>query len=248
MYRPKYLTSILLLLSPVVFGCSGSPSHQQQSTSADTLVYGRVRASPDGIGKTYFGREIAQVMGFAGAAWLERDEREEEENAQVAIGLLPLNASSVVADIGAGTGYYTFRIARLVPQGKVLAVEVQDESVRYLQERVKAGGVQNVEVVKGRESTPQLLPLSVDVALMVDVYHELEYPQEMLRAIHAALRPGGKLVLLEYRAEDPTVPIKRLHKLSVRQAKKELEANGFQMVRQDDRLPIQHFLVFEKVE
>lgn len=185
-------------------------------------------------------------MGFGGAAWLERDERQEEENTELAIQKLPITPTSVVADIGAGTGYYTFRIARRVPQGKVYAVDVQDESVRFLEKRAKELGLANVEVVKGEATTPNLPENSVDLAMMVDVYHELEFPYEMLQALRKSLKPDGKLLLIEYRAEDPSIPIKKLHKLSVKQADKELAANGFKLVQRGDFLPIQHFLVYQK--
>ncbi|GAB2787622.1 class I SAM-dependent methyltransferase [Rhabdobacter roseus] len=230
--------------------CTSSTSRQQHTAAAvsDSVPYGRMTPSRDGIGKTYLGREIAQVMGFAGAGWLERDERQEEENTALAIEKLPIQATSVVADIGAGTGYYTFRMAPKVPQGKVYAVEVQDESIRYLRQRAQESGVENVTVIKGGARSPNLPAQAVDLAIMVDVYHELEYPREMLQALRQALKPGGKLLLIEYRAEDPNVPIKKLHKLSVAQANKELAANGFRLVERGDFLPIQHFLLYQKVD
>ncbi len=240
-----FLTACL----PLVLGCSTPSSSQQKKTAEsqpDGTVYGQKSASPDGIGKTYFDREIAHVMGFGGAGWLERDERQEEENTALAISKLPITPASVVADIGAGTGYYTFRIASKVPQGKVYAVDVQDESIDFMRNKAKELGLKNVEVVKGSAQTPNLPENSVDLAIMVDVYHELEYPYEMLQAIRKSLKSDGKILLLEYRAEDPTIPIKRLHKLSVVQATKELQANGFKLVQRGDFLPIQHFLVYEK--
>jgi len=202
----------------------------------------------DGTGKVYWGREIAGVMSASGADWLERDTRQEEENVALAISKLDLKTNSVVADIGAGTGYYTFRIAPKVPPGKVFAVEVQDEFISALEARQKELGLTNVEVVKGTGQSPNLPATSVDLAIMVDVYHELEYPQEMLQAIHKALKPTGKLLLLEYRAEDPAIPIKELHKMSVAQANKELGANKFKLYRREEFLPIQHFLLYEKVK
>jgi ubiquinone/menaquinone biosynthesis C-methylase UbiE len=229
-------------------GCNTPSTSQRQQTraEAESGAYGRVTASSDGIGKTYFGREIAHVMGFGGASWLERDERQEEENTALAISKLPITAGSVVADVGAGTGYYTFRIAPKVPQGKVYAVDVQDESVAYLRKKANDLGLKNVKVVKGSAQSPNLPENTVDLAIMVDVYHELEYPHEMLQALRKALKPDGKVLLLEYRAEDPSIPIKKLHKLSVDQANKELEANGFKLVDKEDFLPIQHFLVYQK--
>lgn len=237
----------LVVLGLCTLSCSSSSTSQSKQAS-DSTVYSYKAASPDGIGKVYLGREIAKVMNFAGAGWLERNERQQEENTELAIRELPLDSSSVVADIGAGTGYYTFRIAPKVPQGRVYAVDVQDESVRFLKNRARELNISNVEVVMGGAKSPNLPKGAVDLALMVDVYHELEYPHEMLQAIRESLKPNGRLLLLEYRAEDPAVPIKRLHKLSVEQANKELAANGFKLVQREDFLPIQHFLVYQKVE
>ncbi len=244
----NYLVALCLICA--CFGCTTSSSQQKNSaeTAVDTSVYGQMTATYDGIGKTYYGREIAHVMGFGGASWLERDERQEEENTALAISKLPITASSVVADIGAGTGYYTFRIAPKVPQGKVYAIDVQDESVQFLQKKARQLGQNNVEVVKGDAQSPNLPENSVDLAIMVDVYHELEYPHEMLQALRKSLKADGKILLLEYRAEDPSIPIKTLHKLSVAQANQELAANGFKLIQRGDFLPIQHFLVYQKEE
>jgi len=218
------------------------------SKSSATSIYTTKTPHPDGTGKVYYGREIAHVMSASGGDWLERDTRQEEENVALAISKLNLQSNSVVADIGAGTGYYTFRIAPKVPQGKVYAVEVQDEFLAALKTRKKELSLTNVEVIKGSNQSPNLPAASIDLAIMADVYHELEYPQEMLQAIHKALKPTGKLLLLEYRTEDPTIPIKELHKISVAQANKELGANGFKLYRKEDFLPIQHFLLYEKVK
>ncbi|MES2807452.1 MAG: class I SAM-dependent methyltransferase [Bacteroidota bacterium] len=203
-------------------------------------------ATPDGIGKFYMGREIAHVMGFEGAAWLERDTREQEENTKLAVSKMPVKATDVVADIGAGTGYYTFPIAAKLPQGKVYAVEIQQSAIDYLKQHAKDLGLNNVTVIKSTASSPNLPEASIDLAFMVDVYHELAYPQEMLQAVKRALKPGGKLLLIEYRAEDPTVEIKPLHKMSVAQVSKELKANGFSLISKGDFLPIQHFLLYQK--
>lgn len=238
---------IFTLSLPLFLGCSSSSSQQKNTTDTqpDSSVYGKMTATYDGIGKTYYGREIAHVMGFGGASWLERDERQEEENTALAISKLPIGPNSVVADIGAGTGYYTFRITPKVPQGKVYAVDVQDESVQFLRKKAEQLGLKNVEVVKGSAQSPNLPDNSVDLAIMVDVYHELEFPHEMLQSLRKALKPDGKILLLEYRAEDPTIPIKELHKLSIAQASKEMKANGFELVQKGDFLPIQHFLVYQ---
>jgi len=239
---------VLLVFVPFSLSCTTSSSQQNKTegTPSDTSVYDQITATRDGIGKTYLGREIAHVMGFGGASWLERDERQEEENTALAISKLPITDKSVVADIGAGTGYYTFRIAPKVPQGRVYAVDVQEESVAYLRNKAQELGLKNVEVIQGTPQSPHLPENSVDLAIMVDVYHELEYPHEMLQALRKALKADGKILLLEYRAEDASIPIKKLHKLSVDQANKELEANGFKLIQRGDFLPIQHFLVYGK--
>lgn len=238
----------MLVFVPFSLSCTTSSSQQNKTegTPSDTSVYDQITATRDGIGKTYLGREIAHVMGFGGASWLERDERQEEENTALAISKLPITDKSVVADIGAGTGYYTFRIAPKVPQGRVYAVDVQEESVAYLRNKAQELGLKNVEVIQGTPQSPHLPENSVDLAIMVDVYHELEYPHEMLQALRKALKADGKILLLEYRAEDASIPIKKLHKLSVDQANKELEANGFKLIQRGDFLPIQHFLVYGK--
>lgn len=204
--------------------------------------------SYDGIGKVYMGREISFVMGFEGMSWLERRSREQEESVSLAIKNLPITESSVVADIGAGSGYYTFKIAPKVPKGKVYAVDIQEAAVNYLKSKSKELGFTNVIPVLGSEKSPNLPENTIDLAIMVDVYHELEYPVEMLASIRKSLKSGGKLLLIEYRGEDPEVAIKPLHKMTVKQAEKELSANGFKLVDNGQFMKIQHFLVFEKVE
>jgi SAM-dependent methyltransferase len=227
--------------------CNGPQVRQKPVTAAaQAPVYTHKTPAPGGTGKVYMGREIAGIMGAAGGGWLERDNRQQEEQVDAAIARLPLSPASVVADIGAGTGYYTFRISPKVPRGKVLAVEVQDAFVAGLKERRQELGLENVEVIKGDSLSPNLPEASVDLAIMVDVYHELSYPQEMLQAIRRALKPAGRLLLLEYRAEDPEVPIRELHKMRAAQVTKELGANGFKLARKEDFLPIQHFLLYEK--
>ena len=209
-------------------------------------IYQYQTPSRDGIGKIYMGREISFVMDAAGADWLERNNRNDEENTSLAISKLPINSKSIVADIGAGSGYYTFRIAKKVPEGKVFAVEIQDELMKLLKRSQLEKGFKNVEVIKGSEQNPNLPANSIDLAIMVDVYHELAYPQEMLSALAKALKPDGKILLLEYRAEDPAIAIKELHKMSVKQVNKEMENNGFKLYKREDFLPIQHFLIYEK--
>lgn len=215
--------------------------------SSTKPVYTNKTPSYDGIGKVYMGREISFVMGFEGMAWLERRSREQEESVSLAIKNLPVTESSVVADIGAGSGHYTFKIAPKVPKGKVYAVEIQDQAISYLKSKSKELGFSNVIPVMGTEKSPNLPAGLVDLAIMVDVYHELEFPVEMLAAIRQSLKPGGKLLLIEFRGEDPEVAIKPLHKMTVKQSEKELNANGFKLVQNGQFMKIQHFLVFEKV-
>lgn len=238
----KQLSVILAIFLSITLGHGQS---QRLEKTAEP-VYSFKTPSPDGTGKVYLGREISSIMNFMGMSWLERASRQEEENTGLAIKNLPIDKKSVVADIGAGSGYYTFRIAPKVPEGKIYAVEIQDPAIQYLKERSKSLGFDNVITVKGSEKSPNLPENSIDLAIMVDVYHELLYPQEVLQEIRKSLKPDGKLLLIEYRAEDPKVMIKRLHKMTVKQVKKELEANGFRLVENGQFMNIQHFLVFEK--
>ena len=202
--------------------------------------------SRDGIGKVYMGREISQVMGHCGAGWLERPEREREEAPERLVEALGLRAGDVVADIGAGTGYFSFRMASRLTSGRVLAVDIQPEMLAIIEARRRREGVANVEPIRGTPLDPNLPEAGVDVVLIVDADHEFSHPLEMTQAIRRALRPGGRLVLVEYRGEDPAVPIKPLHKMTEAQARKEIEAQGLRFVRRSDALPIQHILVFEK--
>lgn len=202
--------------------------------------------SRDGIGKIYMGREISQFMCHTGIDWLERAERDREENPNRAVKGLQLAENAVVADIGSGSGYYTFRIAPLVPKGKVIGVDIQQEMVDFLTLKAKQLKVNNVESHLGKIDDVQLPANSIDAAIMVDAYHEFSHPNEMMQSIFHALKPGGIVYLLEYRAEDPDVPIKPLHKMAQAQAIKEMKAVGLKHVRTDDFLPWQHFMVFLK--
>ena len=206
----------------------------------------RAAHDPDGIGKFYLGREIAQVMGFQGASWLERPERIAEVRPDDVVETMMLNPSDAVADVGAGTGYFSFRIARRVSQGTVYAVDVQPEMLAMIDARKKERRIQNVVTVQGTATAAMLPPASVDVVLMVDVYHEFAYPLEMMRSLVTALKPGGRVVQVEYRGEDAAVPIKRLHKMTVAQARREMAVVGLVWKETKSFLPQQHFIVFEK--
>ncbi|MEP6949334.1 MAG: class I SAM-dependent methyltransferase [Ginsengibacter sp.] len=236
----------ILIFTIFSFGTCNSSKRPHKTFINPQLNYTYRQHSEGGIGKIYVTREIAQIMGSDGAAWLDRKDREKEENSNLAIDKMNLLPTSSVADIGAGTGYYTFKIAQRVPQGKVYAVEIQDEMIRYLNERKNELGSSNVEVIKGDSKSPHLPDSSIDLAIMIDVYHELEYPKEMLQYINKALKKNGKILLLEYRAEDPNIPIKPLHKMAVAQVNKEMAANGFKLYYDGEFLPIQHFLLYQK--
>ena len=202
---------------------------------------------PDGTGKFYLGREIARVMGPGGMAWLDRPEREEQEHPDEVIRALGLRRGDVAADLGAGSGYFTFRMApRVGRTGKVLAVDIQDEMIETVRRRAATRGATNVEAVKATETDPNLPAGGVDVVLMVDVYHELAYPYEVMTKVRDALKPGGRVVLVEYRQEDPRVAIKALHKMSVGQLKREMSAVGLRHVRTVETLPLQHIVIFDK--
>ncbi len=190
------------------------------------------------------GRIFAPVMGVAGAGWLERAEREEEEAPSKAIDALDLKPGMVIADIGAGSGYYTSRISkRLGPTGRVYATDIQPGMIELLNRRVASEGLTNVTTILGAMDDPKLPPRSIDLAIMVDVYHELQQPQVFLQRLKEAFKPGGRLVLLEFRKEDATVPILDVHKMSVAEVKAELEAEGFALERVIDVLPWQHVIV-----
>jgi precorrin-6B methylase 2 len=243
----KRIINIVVSLLVCCVQCSSFPKAIAQKNNRDSLYTYRA-ATPGGIGKLYLGREIAQVMGASNAAWLDRDSRPREENTQLTIDKIKLPGTAIIADIGAGTGYYTFKLAPKVPQGKVYAIEIQDEMIAALNERKKQLNTTNVEVIKGTTTSLNLPANSVDLAIMVDVYHELEYPVEILEAIKKSLKKDGQLLLIEYKGEDPAVAIKPLHKTTVAQLNKELGANGFKLVYEGKFLPIQHFLLYKRAE
>src|SRR3989449_702312 len=220
---------------------------QAPSPPPQPLYETREIHDPNGTGKFYLGREIAQVMGPGGIAWLDRPERGDEERPAAVIDALGLRGGEVVADLGAGSGYFTFRIAPKVGKtGRVLAVEIQDEMLETIRRRATAMKVTNVEEVKGSETDPKLPVNGVDIVLMVDVYHELVYPYEVMTKVRKGLKPGGRVVFVEYRKEDPRVAIKEVHKMSVEQLEKEMRVVGLAHLRTVETLPSQHIVIFEK--
>jgi protein-L-isoaspartate O-methyltransferase len=226
-------------------GGTAAAAQQTRPPEAQYETKGRTR---DGIGKFYFGREIAQVMGHQGAGWLERPEREEEERTDLLVEALGLKRGEIVADVGAGSGYFSWRMARKVGDtGTVYAVEIQQEFLDLLMinmRKRKVGDI--VKPVLGNVQDPKLPEAGVDLILLVDVYHEFDYPYEMAQAMIRALKPGGRLVLVEYRGEDPAVPIKPLHKMTVAQVRKEMSVQPVKFERTIDSLPRQHIIVFRR--
>lgn len=239
LYRWTTRAACLCLIVLIATGC-------KTTTVATDSSYSYKTPSSDGIGKVYYGREIANVMGYQGANWLARPSRSTEERPDMAVDALMLEDDDVVADIGAGLGYISFQLARYVEDGKVVAVDVQPEMIALLEEERDKYGVTNIETVLGTESDPNLPEESIDMAVMFDAYHEFAYPREMMEGLVKALKPGGQIVLAEYRAENPLVLIKKHHKMSQKQVKKELEGVGLTWKKTDDRLPQQHLMFFEK--
>ncbi len=238
-HRRRFLAATLALSSPWALA--------REAVANASARYTTGQASADGIGKRYMGREISAVMGWQGAAWLEREEREREERTDLLLAALGLKPGMVVADIGAGTGYLSRRMATAVgPSGKVLAVDVQPEMVRMLQQLAARSGLKQIEPRLGAEDDVRLPAASVDLAIMVDVYHELAFPYEVLASVVAALKPGGQMVFVEYRAEDWKVPIKQLHKMSEAQVRREAEVHPLVWQRTVNTLPWQHMVVFRR--
>ena len=207
--------------------------------------YAYVKSSRDGIGKVYLGREISGIMGHMGAPWLDRASREIEESPQLVINALGLNRNDVVADFGAGSGYFTEKIAPLC--SLVYAVDIQSEMVEINKRKMQSKDIRNVNFILGAEKLTNLPKESIDYLIMVDVYHELEFPYEIMQDIYRAMKDNGRVVLVEYRKEDPKVMIKPLHKMSVKQIRKEMNNSGFELNRSFEGLPRQHMLFFNKI-
>ena len=243
--RRRALKQLLWLAAPLAAAAKAQAPQPPPAAFAER--YSPAPANPDGIGKRYMGREIAGVMGWQAAGWLERSEREEEERTDLLMQALALKPGMVVADIGAGTGYLSRRMARAVaPAGRVLAVDVQPEMVALLTKLAREKGIDNIDAKLGAEQDVLLPAASVDLAIMVDVYHELAYPFEVLASIVRALKPGGVVAFVEYKAEARSVPIKALHKMSEAQIKREAAVHPLVWQRTVATLPWQHVVVFGK--
>jgi SAM-dependent methyltransferase len=207
----------------------------------------RAEHDPNGIGTFYMGREIAHVMGHQAADWLERPEREREERPDLLVPALNLKPGDAVADIGAGTGFYTRRLAKPIgSRGVVYAVEIQPEMLDILTNKLAGEKIFNVKPVLGTITDPKLPPAAVDLILMVDVYHEFDHPFEMVAAMCQSLKPGGRMVFVEFRGEDPNVPIKLVHKMTEAQVRKEMSLHPLKWVETISTLPQQHVIVFRK--
>ena len=228
----RCLAMLLLMAAPAL------------AAAPDIDGYANTGVTLDGIGKSYMGRQIAHVMGHEAADWLDRPERDKEEGTSRLVPLLGLKPTDVVADIGAGSGYFTFRMSAAVPQGKVYAVDIQKEMLDIITAR--QGKATKITTVLGGIGDPRLPAGSVDLILLVDAYHEFSYPREMGLAMARALKPGGRIALVEYRGEDQKVPIKDIHRMTEAQAKKEMTVLGLVWQRTDESLPWQHVMFFAK--
>ena len=234
----KLSTFIFILISVTACGIKDESVKNDYTFKID---------DPNGIGKWYMGREIASVMGFQGMGWLERPEREAEENVNTLLKNMKIQPGDTIADIGAGSGYHVFRMSPMAYNGHVYAVDIQEEMLNEIQSKKVKGNITNVDLVLSTETSVNLPKNSVDKILLVDVYHEFNYPFEMMQSIKKALRPNGKVYLIEYRGEDLNVPIKKVHKMTQEQAVKEMKAAGFKLNQNIDNLPWQHCMIFEKL-
>ncbi len=240
--------SFLVVISSLVFtSVSSARTQTPKPQKSDGRYVYHENHDPDGIGKFYMGREIAQVMGHQAADWLDRPEREAEEAPSLLLKSLKLKPGQAIADIGAGSGYLTFPMAKRVgTKGTVYAVEIQQEMLDIIAHKQETMGLKNIKMVLGAVDDPRLPDSSVDLILMVDVYHEFDFPYEMAKAMVKALRPGGRIAFVEYRKENPDVPIKRVHKMTVLQVRKEMAVFPLQWVETINVLPRQHIIIFRK--
>lgn len=245
----RKLTALVLLVVSVTHTVSADDKPDKTVPKGPRYTTRKIH-DRNGIGKFYFGREIAQVMGYQGASWLERTSRQREENLTLLVKSLKIKPDMTIADIGAGSGVISFLMANeLGKDGKVMAVDIQPQMIARLKKRAKAGGITNVHTVRGSTKATNLKPGTIDLAIMVDVYHEFAFPYEMISDLSKALKPGGRVAFVEYRMEDPTVPIKLVHKMSEAQVKREISQAEFGLKWQETvkALPWQHVVVFEKL-
>ena len=238
------MKNFLILI--ILISCFLTSNQSLAQADSNDTNYTYKRGDFNGIGKWYMGREIAYVMGFQGINWLERSEREIEEDVSTLIKNMEIKTDDTIADIGAGSGYHVFRMAPLAENGLVYAVDIQPEMLEAIELKKRSKRVSNVETVLGSEKSINLPKNSLDKILLVDVYHEFSYPAEMVGSIKNALKSNGQLFLIEYRGEDSSVPIKKIHKMTVKQSIKEMEAAGFRLKENIDNLPWQHCMIFEK--
>ena len=232
----------LLFLIFISTSCISSQEKKQQ-----TATYTFKKGDYNGIGKWYLGREIAYVMGYEGINWLERSTREKEEETSKLIKNMEIKPTDYIADIGAGSGYHVFKMAPIANKGKIYAVDIQPEMLNAILTNTYFDTYKNIELVQGDEQSVNLPENTFDKVLMVDVYHEFNFPKEMILSIKKSLKENGKIYLIEYRMEDDAVPIKTIHKMSEKQAVKELKAAGFKLEKNMDNLPWQHCMVFVKI-
>ena len=244
---PRLIASLLTLLILGGPALAQEAPPDQVKEKAKPKATRRPRPAHADSGKTFMGREIADVMSYLGADWLIRPEREQEEQPEAMLDALKIKPGDTVADIGAGVGYTSARISKRVgPKGHVLATDVQPQMIKLLRDNMKTMGITNVKAIPCTPTETKLPDSAVDLAIMIDVYHECSDPIATLKGIRKALKPGGRLVLVEFRAEDPDVPIKPEHKMTVAQVKKEIEPQGFTFKELHDFLPWQHIIIFEK--
>ncbi len=239
--KAYFLLPAALTLAIAVTACSVPVTGQTDGASTATET-----KRPLQIGKLIKKRQIAPVMSVAHADWLTRPERDAEEQPDRVVKALKIPKGGTVVDLGAGVGYFTWRLAKQVgPEGRVLAVDVQQGMIDRLKRNLAEKGIHNVEAILASEEDPRLPPGEVDLVLVVDVYHELQQPEKTIEHVRRSLKPDGRLVLIEYRKEDPTIPIHPLHKMTVEEVRSELEPMGFRMVKLLEFLPRQHILIFE---
>jgi SAM-dependent methyltransferase len=236
---------MLFLFIICLFFQSCKSQQEESAPDSENETYTFKRGNPNGIGKWFQGREIAYVMGYQGISWLNRPEREQEENVSLLIKNMDIKDTDVIADIGAGSGYHVFKMVPLANKGFVYAVDIQDEMLAEIKQQKENKSIENINLIKGSEKSVNLPENSVDKVLMVDVYHEFNFPLEMLLSIKSALKKDAKIFLIEYRGEDGRIPIKPIHKMSEKQAVKEFEAAGFKLTENITNLPWQHCMIFE---